>query len=193
MSAPGAAAQKAQPSLAGTWKWNSEKTAAEQLDQSADPTVRGGYRSGGRPRVGTGVTDVSGGSAASGRMGGDAGAARGNLGPLGLYARPLPELVIVQTDSSITISDPRGTPRTYRPDGRKEVEPLLGSESLEIVTKWKDAKLTTERRLGSLGVVRQVLWLDARANVLIIETRLSGPQLTQPVELRWIYDPAPGS
>ncbi len=191
LGVPGAAAQKTQQSLAGTWKLNAEKTEAERPDRSADPSVRQGYSRGGRPRVGTGVTDVSGGSGASGRMGGDA--ARGNLGPLGLYVRPLPELFIVQTDSSITISDPRGTPRAYYLDGRKESEPLPGTDALEIVAKWKDGKLTTERKLGSFGSVRQVYSIDARSRVLVVDVKLSGPQLTQPMEMRWIYDPAPGS
>jgi hypothetical protein len=186
-------AQPNQPNLAGTWKLNAEKTAAERPDQSADPSIRQGYSRGGRPRVGTGVT--SGGDMTGGRPSGgtDVGGARANLGPLGLYARPLPELVIVQTDLSITISDPRGTPRTYRTDGRKESEPLPGADVMETVARWKDDKLTTERKLGSFGSVREVYWLDARSHVLIVEVRLSGPQLVAPLEMRRIYDLAPGS
>lgn len=188
--AAGAAAQQSKPSLAGTWKLNAEKTAAEKLDQSPDPSVRQGYRSGGRPRVGTGIT---GGAETPARPSGSESGGRANLGPLGLYARPLPELVIVQTDSSITISDPRGTPRVYYLDGRKETEPLLGSDAMEVSAKWKDGKLTTERKLGSFGNVRAVYSVDTRSGVLIVDVRLSSPQLVPPLTLRWIYDPVLGS
>lgn len=193
VGAAGPPGQKNKPTLAGTWKLNAEKTAAEQSAQPGDPTVREGYRPGGRPRVGTGMT--GGGSARPGGGGGESGggAGRANLGPLGLYARPLPELVVVQTDSSITISDPRGTPRTYRTDGRKEIEPLLGADSLEIVAKWKDGKLTTERKLGSFGSVREVYWIDSDSHALVLEVRLSGPGITPPLAMRRIYDAAPGS
>ena len=171
-------------SLAGTWKFSPEKTRALAERRISDAPV---FTRDDRPR-GRSPASTATGATPSGGAG-----AGSNLGPLGLYARPLPGLVIEQTDSSVTITDPRGTPRVYRTDGHKEIEPLLGADSLEIVAKWKDGKLTTERRLGSFGIVRQVYSLDARSHVLIVEVKLSGPQLVPPMEMQWIYDPAPGS
>lgn len=115
------------------------------------------------------------------------------MGPLGMYVRPLPQLIIVQTDSTITISDPSGTPRTYRTDGRKVFEPMPGSDSLEIVAKLKDGKLTTERKLGSLGTLREVYSIDKDSHELIVDVKLSSPSLVPPLEMRRVYDPAPGS
>ena len=179
-------------SLAGSWKFNLEKTrelAGRRISDapvfSRDDGLRNSGANGRTTRnTGGGTPSSSGGAGSSG--------GRANLGPLGLYARPLPDLVIVQTDSSVIISDPRGDPRVYRLDGHKQIEALLGADSLEIVAKWKDGKLTTERKLGSFGTVREVYWIDAGSHALIVDVKLSGPELVPPVELHWIYDAAPG-
>jgi hypothetical protein len=178
-------------SLAGTWKFNLEKTrelAGKRISDAPAFSREDGLRNSGAN--GRTTRNAGGGTPSSSGGGGSSGG-RANLGPLGLYAQPLPELVIVQTDSSVTISDPRGDPRVYRLDGHKAVEPLLGADSLEIVAKWKDGKLTTERKLGSFGTVREVYSIDAAAHALIVDVKLSGPELAPPVELHWIYDAAP--
>lgn len=175
------------PGIAGTWKLNAEKTQQEAKRMSAPAkfTEAVGMRSRNR-------STTSGGSGAAGESGGrEPGAGTTDLGPLGLYARPLPELVIVQTDSTFTISDPSGPPRTYRVDGKKAIEPLLGADSLEIVAKWKDGKLTTERKLGHFGAIREVYSLDAATKELIVDVKLTAPQLSPPMEMRWFYGPAP--
>ena len=180
--------------LAGTWKLDLEKTAEEQKGEPADPRSKQGYNSGaGRPRVGTGVTEPRGGGGMGGAPGASA-AGRANLaslGALGAYARPQQELVIVQTDSTISISDPRGTPRSYRPNGAKEIEPLLGVDSLEVVARWKGGKLTTERKFGQLGSIREVYAIDS--DNVMVEVRVSAPQLPQPLDLRRVYARATGS
>jgi hypothetical protein len=179
--------QEAKGSLAGTWKFNAEKTREAAARRPSDTPVFSrddGLRS---SAANNRSRSAGAGSSAS------AGGGRADLGPLGLYARPLPELVITQSDSGFTISDPRGTPRTYRSDGRKEIEPLLGADSLQITARWKDGKLTTERRLGSFGVIKEVYSLDPDSHVLLVDVKLSAPQLVPPLELHWIYDLAPGS
>ena len=179
-------AQEKQRSLTGTWKLNPEKMAAERQNESKDPATRQGYASGGRPRVGTGVTEPRGG----GRGGGGGGVTTG-LGPLGVFVRPLPQLEIVQTDSTITVSDPSGLPRTYWLDGRKETIQMPGTEPMEIVAKWKGGKLTTERKFASSGNVREVYSIAGGGTELIVEVRLTGGTLTQPMDLRRIYDAVP--
>ncbi|HEV8613457.1 MAG TPA: hypothetical protein VGQ73_08090 [Gemmatimonadales bacterium] len=174
-------------SLTGSWRFDPEKTMAEEKGQPPDPKTREGYASGGRPRVGTGVTEPrGGGQTGGGRTAGEGAGGRVELGPLNIYARPLPELVVMQSDSTITISDPSGRPRSYHLNGRKEVEALLGTDSLEIQARWKGGKLTTERKLGRFGSVREVYSLDSHDN-LILEVRLTAPQLTQPMEQRRFY------
>jgi len=182
------------PSLAGTWKYSAEKSALEDRE-AKDPKLEKARRSGGgRIRSGTSISGSGGADAApSERPAGGGGSPRGNMGPLGLYARPLPQLVIGQTDTTITMTDPSGTPRTYRINGKKEFEPLIGADTLEITAKWKDGKLTTERKLGSFGTIREVITIDPEAHELIIEVRLSGGQLSQPLDLVRVYDAAPGS
>lgn len=108
-----------------------------------------------------------------------------------MYARALPELTIEQTDSTVSISDVRGTPRVYRTDGKKQTEPLLGADTLEITAKWKDGKLSTERKLGSYGSIRETYRVDTEAHQLIIDVKLTGAQGGSPVEMRRIYV-APG-
>lgn len=175
-------------SLSGTWQLDAEKTAEEQKGEPADPRSKQGYNSGGRPRVGTGATEPRGGGAGarSGAPGGHA-----NLGALNIYARPQRELIIEQTDSTVSISDPRGTPRVYRLTGKKEIEPMLGVDSLEISAKWKGGKLTTERKFGELGSVRETYSLDS--DNLVVEVRLTAPQLSQPLDMRRIYARVPGA
>ena len=181
--------------LAGTWKLNVEKSVAADNSRgdSPDPEIKQGYSSGGRPRVGTGMTAPRGGGQPGGGGSGGGGGGIRVTGPLGLYARPLAELVIVQTDSTVTISDPSGTPRTYRTDGRKESESLPGSDSLEITAKWKEGKLITERKLGKYGTIKEVYSLETVNHELIVEVRLTGPSLSKPVEMRRAYDSSPGS
>lgn len=189
--AGGTAGQGKNPSLAGTWKYNAEKSAQEGREVK-DPKLEKARRSGGKIRTGNSISGDAGGSEEpSGARAGGGG--RASMGPLGLYARPLQQLVIVQTDSTVTMTDPSGTPRTYHLNGKKEFEPLIGADTLEITAKWKDGKLTTERKLGSFGNIREVITVDPETHELSIEVRLSGGQLSQPIDLHRIYDAAPGS
>lgn len=183
-----AATRQAKSSLAGTWKFNPDKTA-EAGKEVKDPKVQEARRQGGRmPTIGAGRVDgVKGGGAAPSTGGGFGGA--GLPGPLGLYARPLPQLVIEQTDSTVTMTDVSGTPRIYHTDGKKRFEPLLGADTLEITAKWgKDGRLTTDRKLGGFGIIREVFALDPATHELVIEVRISGGSLSEPVNLVRVYD-----
>ena len=115
-----------------------------------------------------------------------------DLGPLKLYSRPLPQLVIEQTDSTISISDVSGTPRIYYLDGRKQKEALVNGESMEIVAKLKDGKLTTDRKIGSFGSVREVYSIDADTHGLTVELKITGPAISPPISQLWFYDAPAG-
>ena len=185
----GVRAQGSAESLAGTWKFSSTKTreaASKRMSSAPAFTRDDGLRNSGANNRSR--SPGAGGGESGGGSGGTGGGARAELGPLALYARPLPELVIVQTDSTFTISDPRGTSRIYFSDGRRQREPLLAADSLEIVAKWKDGKLTTERKLGSFGVIKEVYSLDTTNQLLLVDVKLSAPQLVPPLEEHWIYE-----
>ena len=170
--------------LAGSWKFNPDKTA-ESAKEAKDPKVQEARKQRGRmPTPTSGITRSGGSESGSGGAG-----PAGAQGPLGLYARPLPQLVIEQTDSTVSISDPSGNPRIYHTDGKKRYEPLLGADTLEISARWgKDGRLTTERKLGSFGSIREIFSLDPGTHELRVEVRLSGGSLQEPIDLRHIYD-----
>jgi hypothetical protein len=189
--AAGAAPLKAQTKdvLTGTWGFNRDKTVEAANPRGNDrlnepETMRSG---GGRVRAGTGV--AAGGATAEGAGNAGAAALAANApGPLGMYARPQPQLVIVQTDSTITVSDPSGSPRTYFLDGRKQLEPLIGTDTLEVVARWKDGKLTADRKLGHHGTIREIYSMDAKKKELVVEVRITAPTLVPPISQKRIYD-----
>ena len=192
----GLEAQSKNPSLAGTWKYDAAKTKEAEtkpVSDAASSRDEGGMRRSnpsGRARGSGGMG--GGGSSPGGAEAAGGGGTDRMQGPLGMYARPLPELIIEQTDTSVSISDVRGTPRVYRTDGKKQTELLLGSDTLEVTAKWKDGKLTTERKLGSYGTIRETYRVDPEAHQLIIDVKLSGGQGGSPIELRRIYVAATG-
>ncbi|HLG06695.1 MAG TPA: hypothetical protein VI383_11170 [Gemmatimonadales bacterium] len=177
-------AQEKALSLTGTWKYNPDKTTAERRGAAPDPAAREGYATGGRPRVGTGITEPK----AGGGGGGGGGAV---TGPLAVYSRALPELVMVHTDSTITITDPAGQARSYWLDGRKEAVQLPGIEPTETSARWKGGKLTIERKIGTSGTVREVYSMSKDRTELTVEVRLTGSALAQPVDQKRIYDGGP--
>ncbi len=206
------AAPAQNPSLAGSWKLNEEKSdrPEDKLREASKgdnlPALPEGRTRAGRGGVGgAGRTAPSAGGSGDPTTGGGAGAAAGrgargegggggraNLGPLMLYIRPLAQLVVDQNDSTITISDPSGTPRTYRADGRKVTEDMLNGEQLEITAKWKGGKLQIERKLGSLGTLKESYSMDPASKQLVVDVSVSGAQLPRTVDLHRVYDPAGG-
>jgi hypothetical protein len=196
----GLEAQSKNPSLAGTWKYDAARTKeaeAKPISDAASSRDESGMRRSNPSSRARGSGGGGAGSSGGGMGGGGAGSAGGAepagggagrmQGPLGMYARPLPELIIEQTDTTVSISDVRGTPRVYRTDGKKQTEPLLGSDTLEVTAKWKDGKLTTERKLGSYGTIRETYRVDPEAHELIIDVKLTGGQGGSAIELRRIY------
>jgi hypothetical protein len=198
-------AQEKPATLAGSWKFNPDRTAEQVVKGVGSDKVSERETMGGGGRIHVGAGGVAGAGAAGGgggdsrRGGGGGGEAAGGgagfgraAGPLGMYSRPIRELKIEQTDSTISLSDPRGTPRVYYLDGRKDIQPLLGGENMEIVAKWKDGKLTVERKVG-FDSVKEVYSVDSKTHELQVQVRIASPKLDKPVDSRRIYDPAEGS
>jgi len=178
-----ATAQGTGQALSGTWKLNPDRTAQEnEFQEGADPRAGDGFRRRGGGQSGS-VNRATG-----GQSGGARGGAGLALGPVGAYARPLPEIVIVQSDSTVTVTDPSGLIHTFWLDGRKESVQMPGTEPMEISARWKSGKLTVERKFTTLGSVREVYSLSKDGKGLMVEVRLTAPALSQPVDSKRIYE-----
>lgn len=169
-------------SLAGKWKLNTEASDDPQakLDAvtSAAPTVKSGYST--RNRTPGRIAD---------------GGAERTSGPrslpgadFGRIMKPAPAIEIEQNDSVLTIRDNQGVPQLLYLDGRKFEEQTAGAEPKQTVAKWKDGKLTVERKLGGLGTIRETFALDSAKNRLMVDAKLTSPDLGKTVEIRRIYD-----
>ena len=173
-----ATAQRPAMSLAGVWRLNPDKS------QEMNPQTVGNYRGTWMGQRGT----IGG----AGRTGGIPSGRQEPLpDPTVLLSliRPIQELRIQQTDSTIAISDASGQFATYPIDGRKFREPQLIGEDIEIVAKWKDNRLTIERKLPSLGTIREIYALDPATGELVLEMKVTGSRLPRGIEMRRVYQP----
>ena len=180
-------------SFAGTWKLNEKESDNPALKLQAllekGPTVVSGMREGrGRPSTGAGRIDrpesgSSGAAAASA-----AGASVMRSGPFARVMRPAAQIIVVQNDSAIVISDDASLPMTLYLDGRKVEEPLPGAESMYTTAKLKDGKLTVERKLGGSGSIREIYALDAAKRRLTVDTKLTSGELQGTLEVRRVYE-----
>ena len=172
------AAQRPVASLAGVWRLNPDKS------QEMNPQAVGSYQ---------GVLGHRGTLGGAGRTGGIPSGGRQEPLPdpavLLSLMRPIQELRIQQSDSTIAISDASGQFATYPLDGRKFREPQLVGEDIEIVAKWKDRKLTIERKLPSLGTIRESYTLDPATGELVLEMKVTGSRLPRGIEMRRVYQP----
>jgi len=180
-------------SFAGTWKLNANESDNPALKLQAllekGPTVVSGMREGrGRPSTGAGRLDrpESGSSGAAGASA--SGAAAMRSGPYARVMRPAAQILVVQTDSTIVISDDASLPQTLYLDGRKVEEPLPGAESMFTTAKLKDGKLTVERKLGGSGSIREVYTFDAAKRRLLVEAKLTSGELQGTLEVKRVYD-----
>ena len=175
----GAAAQRPAAPLTGVWRLNPDKS------QEMNPQTVGSYRGTWMGQRGT----IGG----AGRTGGIPSGGRQEPLPdptvLLSLIRPISQLRIRQTDSTIAISDASGQFATYPIDGRKFREPQLIGEDIEIVAKWKDNRLTIERKLPSLGTIRESYGLDRATGELVLEVKVTGSRLPRGIEMRRVYQP----
>ena len=173
------AAQRPAASLAGVWRLNPDKS------REMNPQAVGSYQ---------GVLGHRGTLGGAGRTGGIPSGGRQEPLPdpavLLSLMRPIQELRIQQSDSTIAISDASGQFATYPLDGRKYREPQLVGEDIEIVAKWKDRKLSIERKLPSLGTIRESYALDPATGELVLEMKVTGSRLPRGIEMRRVYQPA---
>jgi hypothetical protein len=106
---------------------------------------------------------------------------------------PVLQLLIRQDDTTVTISDAGGQMQPLATDGRKVKETLLSGAELETQARWKDGRLTIDRKQSKVGSVREVYFVDVASRKLILEIRLTSKSLPRALEFRRVYDPATGS
>ena len=173
----GAAAQRSPASLTGVWRLNPDRS------QEMNPKAVGSYQGTWMGQRGTVI--------GAGRTGAIPSGGRSEPPPdptvLLSLIRPIHQLRVQQNDSTIAISDASGQFATYRLDGRKYREPQLIGEDVEIVAKWKDHKLMIERKLPSLGTIRESYALDPATGELVLEVKVSGSRIPRGVEMRRVY------
>jgi hypothetical protein len=175
----GPAAAQQRPALGGQWKLNAERS--DQPGEWGARTGGGGYGRGLPPGAGR-----NGGIPSGGRM-------EPPPDPtvlLGLM-RPVLQIQIRQTDSTVDISDATGQFATYWTDGRKVREPQLVGEDVEIMARWKDGQLQIERKLPAIGTVKEFYSLDPATRSLVLLVKLSGSRLPRGIEMRRVYDSSP--
>ena len=180
-------------SFAGTWKLNASESDNPALKLQAllekGPTVVSGMREGrGRPSTGAGRIDRPESGSSGAASASAAGAAELRSGPFARVMKPAAQIIVVQTDSTIVISDDASLPMTLYLDGRKVEEPMPGAESMYTTAKLKDGKLTVERKLGGSGSIREVYVLDAAKRRLTVDAKLTSGELQGTLELRRVYD-----
>ena len=180
-------------SLAGTWKLNEAESDNPALKLQAllekGPTVVSGMREGrGRPSTGAGRIDRPESGSSGAASASAAGASAMRSGPYARVMRPAAQMIVVQNDSTVVISDDASLPQTLYLDGRKVEEALPGAESMLTSAKLKDGKLTVERKLGGSGSIRETYTLDAAKRRLTVESKLTSGELQGTLEVRRVYD-----
>jgi hypothetical protein len=175
------------PTLAGTWKLNAKESddAKEKLSLATESTMKmsDGMGSGGRVRSGAGRLD---GESGGGRQERSAGSLPGP--DFGRVMRPAAQIRVEQNDTVVIINDDKGLPQIFYIDGRKVEEPMPGAEPKQTVAKWKDGKLTVDRKMGGVGAIKEVYILDAEKKRLTVEAKLTSPTLGKTVEVKRVYD-----
>jgi hypothetical protein len=106
---------------------------------------------------------------------------------------PVLQLQIRQDETTVTISDAGGQMQPFATNGRKVKETLLSGTELETQARWKDGRLTIERKQAKVGTVKEVYFVDQQSRKLILEIRLTSQSLPRALEFRRVYDPSPGS
>lgn len=104
---------------------------------------------------------------------------------------PVQQFLIRQDAATVVISDAGGQMQTLATDGRKVKETLLSGSQLETAARWKDGKLTIERKQDKVGTVKETYFVDPTSRKLILEIKLSSRRLPRALEFRRVYDPAP--
>lgn len=180
--APVAAPESVAANLAGTWQLN--PTASSQMRRPSGVMPIGDMGGGGgRGRRGGGMP--SGGAPPPGAMPGE-GDAPGAAALRGAAMR----LVIVQTDSTITIARPRQRPITLFSDGRDVWVPGIGGEDdAPMNARWRRGRLEVRRGVSERRTILETYELSRNGRRLTIRVQMPGGGTEMaPGEMQRVYD-----
>jgi hypothetical protein len=174
----------ANPNLAGQWKLNK--------DQSDDPRQKMQQAMGGN---GQGGGRSPGGEGGGGRRGGGQGQGGGQGGGM---MNDLAQLTIVQTDTSVKVTNASGRVLAAYPEDTQAAKPSSNGgnadddvrEPAPPVAKWQGSQLVTTMQGRRGGSTTRTYELSSDGKQLIVTTKMQNPRFTQPVTFRLVYDPA---
>ncbi|MFZ0037476.1 MAG: hypothetical protein WAK91_08650 [Candidatus Acidiferrales bacterium] len=172
----------ANPNLAGQWKLNK--------DQSDDPRQKMQQAMGGNGQGGG-----RGGEGGGGRRGGGQGQGGGQGGGM---MNDLAQLSIVQTDTSVKVSNASGRVLAAYPEDTQAAKPAANGgnadddlrEPAPPVAKWQGSQLVATMQGRRGGTTTRTYELSSDGRQLIVTTKMQNPRFTQPVTFRLVYDPA---
>ncbi len=168
----------ANPNLAGQWKLSK--------DQSDDPRQKMQQAMGGNGQ---------GGGRGAGGGGGHRGGGQGQRGGM---MNDLDQLTVVQTDTSVKVSNASGRVIAAYPEDPQGAKPASNGgnadddvrEPAPPVAKWQGSQLVTTMQGRRGGMTTRTYELSSDGKQLIVTTKMQNPRFTQPVTFRLVYDPA---
>jgi len=170
--------------LAGTWTYNPRES--DRLGQA----MRGGGMPVGGGMGGRGAMGGRGGRPGAGGMPPAGGRPGADGGPGDVATAAAPRLVIVQTDSSITITRPNARALTLFFDGRAVwVAGRMPDEQVEMNARWRGKRLEVRRVVSDRRSIVESYELASNGRKLHVRVRM--PALegeTRMPELRRVYD-----
>ena len=180
------------PDFSGHWKLNRERSddPRAKMQEGLRSRSPGGM---GGPGMGGSMGGGRSGGPGPGRGGGPPdGAGRGageRSDPERLKQREAAqaELEIEHQEPELTITDAVGQRRFLYTDGRESRRDGDDGQSLQVRTRWKDARVVVESQ-GGRGKVTETYRLAAEGRELIVETRLEGQGPGGAVSFKRVYD-----
>ena len=172
----------AKPKLAGQWTLNK--------DQSDDPRQKMQQAMANNGEGGGGGRSYGGGG--GGRRGSGGGGGRGQ----GMF-NDLSQLTVEQTENSAKVTGASGRILAAFPAAQETSKPSSDSnnegearEYTPPVAKWQGSQLVTSTEGPRGGSMTRTYELSSDGKQLIVTTKMQNPRFSQPVTIRFVYDPA---
>ncbi len=97
---------------------------------------------------------------------------------------------IEQSDSTVTLVTPEGSPIVLYPDGRTVRDKIEGLGEVRTMASWKGDRLEVERHISGGAKITTTYQFTDEDQRLEVETELSG--FVRSFDFRLVYDPAQG-
>ncbi len=97
---------------------------------------------------------------------------------------------IEQTDSTVTVVTPEGSPVVFYVDGRPVEGKIEGLGEVRTLARWKGEKLEVERRFSGDAKITTTYQLTDEGQQIEVKTKLSG--FVRSFDFRQVYDAVQG-